>query len=374
MLEEVNLTEKNLGIYIHIPFCNGKCPYCNFYSISPNKDIIKKYVDTVCEKIKYWGNALNHTVDTVYLGGGTPSLLESVFIAKIIKVIKDSFRTKLREITMEFNPSDHKTTDFGLLKEQGLNRVSIGAQSLNDEELIQLGRRHNTNDIITCVQKFKKYGINNLSIDLIVGVPGQSINSLNDSINFCIKNNIYHVSSYLLKIEKNTPYFQMKDLLPFLNDDEQADLYDFMCKKFKKNNYSHYEISNFCIENFESIHNLKYWNCDEYIGIGPSAHSFIDGKRFYYSNSINEFINNADVVQDGIGGTIEEYCMLSLRLSKGLNNKNFYKKFRQSIPAKYFERAKKMVKYGLVTCNENEIKLTDKGFLLSNSIILNIIY
>lgn len=368
------MSGKNLGIYIHIPFCNRKCPYCSFYSITPNELAIKNYVNKVCENIKAWGNSLCHTVDTIYIGGGTPSSINSHFIADIILTIKESFRHDLKEITIEVNPCNHNLIDFELLNNIGVNRVSIGAQSLNPSELKLLGRKHNVSDIILTIKKCRKNNINNLSLDLMIGIPNQDSKSLTNSLEFCVEQKIPHVSCYILKVEENTPYFYMKDTIPFLNDDEQSDLYELMCEKLKKSGYNHYEISNFCLENYQSKHNLKYWQCKEYLGIGPSAHSFIDGERFYYKNSINDFLSGCEIVKDGNGGSIEEYCMLALRLSSGLDNSEFLKKFNCNIPHKYFKKAKEMEKYGVVKCEDNKIKLTDKGFLLSNSIILNIIY
>ena len=364
----------SLGIYIHIPFCRSKCPYCSFYSLNGNEEIKSCYIKKVCDEIKRWGNTLKSPVDTVYFGGGTPSLIKSDEMIDILKSINENFNVVINpEITMEVNPADYESVDFEKLKFFGLNRVSIGAQSLDNHELKILGRRHNVNDVFSTYEYVKKAGINNISIDFIIGFPEQNLENLDRMLNFCRDNNIPHVSFYLLKVEENTPYYFNEGLLKFPSDDVCSNFYLYISENMKKIGYNHYEISNFALPGKESKHNLKYWNLENYLGIGPSAHSLIGNKRFYYEDNIYKFNKEAKILSEGIGGTEEEYLMLRLRLSEGIKVDQYESKFKVSFPQIYFERIKKYEAFNLVKFNKNEIKLTNKGFLLSNKIISDII-
>ena len=217
-------------------------------------------------------------------------------------------------------------------------------------------------------------GFNNISLDLMIAVPGQTKSSLKQSIDFCIAQEVQHISAYLLKIEKNTPFYKMQDQLNLKDDDEQADLYLYLVDELDKQGFKQYEISNFAKKGYEGQHNLKYWNADEYLGVGPSAHSFINGKRFFYPRSLADFLSGKiKVVEDDIGGTPEEYAMLRLRLRDGLNNKDFKKRFGIDIPRVYFEKASLYQKNGLTYVDENNIRFTPKGFLLSNALTPQII-
>ena len=211
-------------------------------------------------------------------------------------------------------------------------------------------------------------------MDFIIGYPEQKIESLKEIIKFSKENKISHISAYLLKIENGTFYYKNKSLLNFLSDDKCSDFYLYLSNELKKIGYNHYEISNFALPGKESRHNLKYWNLEDYLGVGPAAHSFINKKRFYYLEDLNKFIAKGSIVNEGLGEILEEYIMLRLRLSEGLINKEFECKFGNSIPQYYFEKAKKFENLELVEIDKNKINLTSKGFLLSNYIISNIIY
>lgn len=367
------MSNNNLGIYIHVPFCKSKCPYCDFYSLTDDKNI-ENYVNAVCREIDKWGKTTNKTVDTIYLGGGTPSVLKSDDILKVLNTVKDNFSVETPEITMEINPADYDKLDFEKLSFFGLNRVSVGAQSMDNKQLAVLGRRHSREDIVKSVNAIKKY-IKNISLDIILGAPGQKNEYIEEFVDFCVWNDVPHISAYMLKIEENTPYYLNKNNLVFFNDDELADFYIYICDLMRKHNYRHYEISNFSKTGFESNHNLKYWRLEDYLGIGPSAHGLIDGRRFYYGRDLTSFIyrptvkyeNRADMDME------REFVMLSLRLDTGLQNEQFKAKLGYDIPNKYFQRAKKFEKYGLINCKKDCIKLTEQGFLVSNTIISELI-
>jgi len=361
---------KPVGLYIHIPFCNGKCPYCDFYSVSPENETVKKYVDAVCREI----DKADLVYDTVYFGGGTPSLISSDNIAKILSHIN---RTESCEVTLECNPSDtgskNSAFDFSLIAKSGVNRISMGLQSANDSERKALGRRGGCDDVERAIKRAKEAGIDNISLDLMLAIPNQTEESLEKSVEFCKNSGATHISAYILKVEEGTPFYRIKDTLVLPDEDETCDLYLKAVSLIGKAGYKQYEISNFSLDGYESRHNLKYWHCEEYLGIGASAHSFINGKRFYYERSIDGFINGNLPIDDGRGGDEEEYIMLALRLCEGLNFKKFSEKFGYSIPENIKKKAYELQKHGLVNVTENEISLTVDGFLVSNSIISAII-
>lgn len=368
------MQKNSIGLYIHIPFCDGKCFYCDFFSENRPDNDIDKYVYAVCKKINEYSN-INRKIDTVYFGGGTPSIIGEKHLGVILDEINNIYNLKNSEVTVEVNPSTNNIIDFEYILKKGVNRLSIGLQSANDNELKLLGRRHTAYDCIKTVKKAKLSGFNNISIDLMLGIPEQTTESLKYSVEFCNNLDIQHISAYILKIEDNTFFGNMdnktKEKL-FFDDDKQSDFYELCCKYLSEFGYNHYEISNFSRQGMESKHNLKYWNCDEYIGIGASAHSFFNGKRFYTPNSFEGFYNNISI-DDGLGGSRQEYAMLRLRLKDGINNKLYYQRFNCNIPDEYYNNAKKFQKLGLTECDNNGIRLTEKGFLLSNALISEII-
>ncbi|MBR4858343.1 MAG: radical SAM family heme chaperone HemW [Clostridia bacterium] len=357
---------KPMGLYIHIPFCNGKCPYCDFYSVTPQCDTVEKYVNALCREI----DKADGIYDTVYFGGGTPSLIGADNIAKIMSHI---LRTENCEVTLECNPSDtgaiNSDFDFNKAAQSGINRISMGLQSALNSERAMLGRRGGCEDVERAVSRARNAGIDNISLDLMLGIPGQTAESLKESIRFCKEMKAKHISAYILKIEEGTPFYAKKDILCLPDEDETCDLYLTADKELEKAGYRQYEISNFSYEGFESRHNLKYWRCEEYLGIGASAHSFADGKRFCYERNIDDFINGIPPRNDGEGGEEEEYIMLALRLTEGLIFENFKNRFSHSVPESIIIKANGLKKYGLVNVDEKSISLTVKGFLVSNSVI-----
>ena len=359
-----------IGLYLHIPFCKGKCPYCDFYSVTPKDGIIDDYTEALCRKIE----RENRIFDTVYFGGGTPSLLGSERIAKIMSVIN---RTKNCEATLECNPSDtggiNSDFDFYAVKSSGINRISMGLQSANDEERRFLGRRSGADDAARAVKRAQSAGIENISLDLMLGIEGQTRDKLSDSINFCASLGVKHISAYILKLEQGTPLYRRRDSLSLPSEDETCDLYLFAAEKLAENGFFQYEISNFSVPGSESRHNLKYWHCEEYLGIGAAAHSFVDGKRFFYERSIDSFINGNPPIDDGTGGDREEYIMLALRLTEGLIFKKFESRFGSSIPEGFVRKAADFEKHGLTRVNKSSVSLTPEGFLLSNSIIFELL-
>ncbi|MBR2151750.1 MAG: radical SAM family heme chaperone HemW [Clostridia bacterium] len=359
---------ENIGLYIHVPFCKSKCPYCNFYSLC-NNNIADEYTKSVLSSLESYGKKLNRTADTLYIGGGTPPLLGEDNLSKIVAGAKKHFNlTKDAEITCEVNPTSADKDFFEKLFKAGVNRISIGVQSGIDDELVALGRKHTTKQVVETVSIAKEVEFTNISLDLMLGIPNQTIESLQKSIEFLVSLNPTHISAYLLKIEPDT-YFG-KNMPQNLPDEELcADLYEKAVEILSEKGYYQYETSNFAKFGFESRHNLKYWHCEEYLGIGPSAHSFIDGERFFYPSNITDFISGNSPVLDGDGGDFEEYAMLTLRLAEGLIFKNVKYRFNIDIPQKMIDNAKILSKIGLVILDDIGIRLTPKGQLLSNAVI-----
>ena len=373
--------KKNLGIYIHVPFCLRKCPYCNFYSVPFNQKLKDLYINTLVECLYYFGKELNnkYIVDSIYFGGGTPSLLNNKDLFKIFSKIKENFSLKNCEVTLEINPCGIDNIDFIFLRKLGINRLSIGVQSTNDRELKLLGRQHTNDKSINAINLAKKAGFSNISVDIMINIPNQTKKSLFDSLLFCQKANIQHVSAYMLKLEKGTRFYKNKDILELKDEKAQSEFYLYTCEVLESLGFRQYEISNFAKPGFESKHNLKYWNLDEYLGIGPGAHSFLNGKRFFYENSIEKFLKDKKSTGDCRATSDisleEEYTMLRLRLSSGLENTEYFKKFNENIPIEYFNKAKIFENLGfLKTDSKNYIKFTPQGYLVSNRLISDIIF
>ncbi len=360
-----------IGVYVHVPFCEKKCPYCDFYSSPGNEKKYDEYTSAAGEMIAYCGKTLDRTADTLYFGGGTPSLLGAERLGKLIKASEAAFGGSFREVTVEVNPS-REDFDFAALRRAGADRISIGLQSANEDELKLLGRTHGAYEAKKCIVSARKAGFENISLDLMIALPGQTGESLRRSVQFCAENNAEHISAYILKTEPGTVFYKKRDSLALPDDDEAAEMYEYFCSLMKEYGYRHYEISNFCRNGRRGLHNLKYWRDEEYIGIGPSAHSFIDGRRFYYPRSMKAFLENK-TVEDGPGGDIEEFIMLGLRLDEGITKERFFLRFGTDIPEKYTAAAKKLQQAGLADVRDGGIRLTEKGFLLSNSVILSIL-
>ncbi|MDO4607849.1 MAG: radical SAM family heme chaperone HemW [Clostridia bacterium] len=362
------MTNRSLGLYIHIPFCERKCNYCDFYSAFYNKDTLDAYLSALKCEIQKWGGSINRPIDTIYIGGGTPSLLGQ-HIVSLIGTIRQSFNVLDDcEFTVEVNPSS--SCEFlHYAKAAGANRLSIGVQSGCDDILKVLGRTHTAAQAAQTVSAAKDLGFENISVDLMIALPNSNLQTLKSDIDFMLSLKAQHISSYILKIEPNTVFAKKQDTLNLPDDDAAAEQYLFMCDVLQKNGYNHYEISNFAKEGKHSRHNLKYWLGDDYLGIGPSAHSFVDGKRFYYPRDLKVFIKNPQTVFDGEGGDHTEKLMLGLRLAGGVDLNQIYGVIPQSIIDKVllFEKA------GYLKADLPQISLTDSGMLISNSIITELL-
>jgi len=362
----------NLGIYIHVPFCGKKCAYCDFYSVSYRKDTVSKYVSAVVRNLRAYSDRSRLT-DTVYFGGGTPSLLSAEQIETILDEIKNSFSlSENSEITLEANPNTLDFRRLERLRQAGINRLSIGVQSMIDSELKFLGRTHSAERAEKAVMDAYGAGFENISCDVMIALPKQSADSLRYTLDIISGLPVQHISGYILKTESGTPFDcdEIRNLLP--DDDETAELYLEMVKFLESRGFQQYEVSNFARRGFESRHNCRYWKCLDYIGIGASAHSCNNGIRFAVDRDLQNFIESPIqkvTVTDENPCTFEEYAMLRLRLSEGLDLDDF-PEHKDDI----LKKIPVLIKSGYVNYNENHISLTPKGFLVSNSVIEYLIF
>lgn len=370
------------GIYVHVPFCLSKCPYCDFYSLTGVTEELKDaYTDAVVRRLETAGAAGFVGADTLYLGGGTPSLLGGERIARLIRAAAPLLRgsptrSEPPEITLEANPADDLAATLAAFAAAGGNRLSMGMQSADAGELTFLGRRHTLSQLERAMVGAKAAGIENVSLDMMLGLSGQTADSVIRSAATCEVLGATHVSAYLLKVEPGTPFATRSLDLP--DEDEMASLYLTACEELEARGYRQYEISNFARPGRESRHNLKYWNGDPYLGIGPAAHSFIDGKRWRYPRSLEAFLKGEppmaeDPEEEALpDGGPEEYAMLRLRLTVGLTEADFEARFGCPIPARWRKNAAALPPY-LLTVDDRGIRLTREGFLLSNALISRIL-
>ena len=361
------MSERPLGIYIHVPFCDGKCPYCDFYSVAPDAGLCERYCGAVETEMARYGGL---SADTVYFGGGTPTLLGAGGLTRLLNSVRSCFDVaRAAEITFEMNPRTADRNMLHRLRGAGFSRVSMGVQSGVDSELAALGRRHTLADAQQAVADARNAGFENISLDLMLGVPGQTADSLERSIDAVSALEPKHISAYILKIEPGTPFAARQFGSELADEDEQAELYSLAVKRLEERGYKRYEISNFALPGYESQHNSRYWDCGEYLGFGPAAHSFYNGCRFYYPRDLESFLNAAETVDDGEGGSEEEYVMLRLRLAEGLTQTGWRERFGCSIPDEYYRRSESLVHAGLLTADDKGIRLAGEGFLLSNAVI-----
>lgn len=368
---------KNIGLYLHIPFCKSKCPYCDFYSFSCKNEQKDQYTSVLREKILSSVSTLQNggecKANSLYIGGGTPSVLGAKNLASLVNACNSGFLTNDAEITIECNPHGLDEDFFKVLHDCGVNRISLGLQSAVDSERRILGRLSDRNQVENAVKTAQKVGFENISLDVMLGVPNQTEQSLKETLNFCVSLGVPHISAYMLKLEENTHFYKNQHKYDFPDDDLTADLYLQMCETLENQGIMQYEVSNFAKSVFQSRHNLKYWHCEEYLGLGPSAHSFLDGKRFYYDRDFNAFMNGASPMGDGLGGDFTEYAMLNLRLVEGLNEDKVFERFGHNIPKEIYDKSKIFIDNGYMIKNENGLALTRKGFLMSNTILSEIL-
>ena len=364
-----------LGLYIHIPFCRCKCAYCDFYSLPGQNSRMDEYLDAVIKHLKEVApRAGSHEVDTVYFGGGTPSIFGIDRLKKLLKVIRKQYRvSRHAEITLEANPESARDVKaLKSLRRAGFNRISLGVQSMDDKMLQQLGRVHNTEDVRAAVQAIRKAGIKNLSLDLMYALPGQTMEHWQQTLADTIALQPEHLSCYALKIEEGTPFAERQDTLDLADDDTQAEMYLAAVKMLSDAGYAQYEISNFSKEGFHSRHNTKYWQLQEYAGFGPGAHSDFGSVRYAYERDLESYLRGELCLSESnhipSRERTTEYLMLGLRTVQGISKGEFESISR--FPFSCIEPVLLRCRDAGYAIEENERwHLTPTGFLVSNSII-----
>ena len=373
-----------LGIYVHVPFCRSKCQYCDFYSLTAKNDkLIDGYLDATCTHIKEAGMlAPGYKVDTIYFGGGTPSFFGADGMATILTAIRRSFDVDNNaEITFEANPDSVSDSLLRRLRAEGFNRVSLGVQCDDDEILKKLGRPHTYAQAVTAYQRIRKAGYRNVSIDLMYGLPGQTLRAWQETLENVLQLMPEHVSCYGLKVEEGTPLYDYKDFSKLPDDDTQADMYLAAVELLKSRGFRQYEISNFARKGLYSRHNMKYWTGGEYLGFGPSASSDFAGKRFTLARNLEGYISGIktggevmeDVQEIPLRERAGEYLMLRLRTANGINAEEYEKLFLLPFAPLEEVLEKHHAYYYTQRSDDGRWNLTPKGYLVSNTIISDLL-
>lgn len=375
---------KNLGIYIHIPFCKQRCYYCDFVSYANKQEKVKEYINCITKEIdSYLYELENYNVTTIYIGGGTPSFIDSIYIVNLLNKLRDKLKnndTKWSniEITIEVNPGTVNLEKLKQYKEAGANRVSIGLQSSNDKLLKQLGRIHNYQEFLNTYQTARQVGFENINVDLMLGLPNQSIQDLRETIENVVKLTPEHISVYSLILEENTKMEQCikSGKLELPDEEVERQMYWYVKNKLELNGYEQYEISNFSKKGRESKHNTNCWKQKEYIGLGIAAHSYINRKRYSNIEDLDKYIENikANEIEKNrrtheiqtIYEAQKEYMILGLRTIKGVSIQEFKEKYGENPIYLFREELNKLVNEELLEIDLDSIKLTNKGLDLAN--------
>lgn len=369
---------KKFSLYIHIPFCERKCYYCDFISFPRNEKNIELYINNVIKELSLYKDKLtDYTIDTIFIGGGTPSCIDAKYIKEIMDYIYSNYNTKeIREITIEANPGTLESEKVRVYKEIGINRVSLGLQSLNVHILETIGRIHDSEDFLESLRVLRTEGFNNINVDLMFGLPHQTYEDLNITLNKVMDLGVEHISLYGLIIEEGTLInsWYKKGMLQIPDEDLERYMYHNSILMLEEKGYEQYEISNFSKPGYECKHNLIYWRVQPYLGVGLSSHSNIFGKRFWNSSNLKEYneplnINILPIVGEEVierDMEIAEYCILGLRLKDGIKRMDFKNRFGIKIEEIYKATIDKHSKNGLIYVDENRISLTTTGLDLSN--------
>ena len=383
--------ERRVGLYIHIPFCLHKCAYCDFCSIaSKNKLQMTAYVDALAKDIAHTAEQLsadNILIDSIYVGGGTPTLLSKKDIEYVIDTVYDSFKIADDvEFTFEANPATIDRAKAKCLFDRGVNRLSIGMQSANDNELEALSRVHSFKDFEKSFKAARKAGFENINVDVMYGIPEQTTESFYKTVAAVTSLEPEHISMYGLRIEDGTPFAICRDELTLPDEDSEYEMYREGREKLREAGYSQYEISNYAREGKESVHNLKYWKCTEYLGVGVAAHSFYGGFRYSKITDVDRYIsyicedeNYADTV---VSSSLEqvtksslevEFVMLGLRTSAGVNKAEYKARFDCDFDEKYAPRIKEYADAGFIINTQKACMFSPEGMYVSNRILSDIL-
>ena len=361
------------GLYIHLPFCIKKCSYCDFTSYADCFGYEEEYLRALLNELEAYRG---EKVDTVYLGGGTPTSLKTKTLTAILDgVFKTLNVAPNAEVTIECNPKTADTEKFKALVASGANRLSVGVQSFSNRLLNLIGRIHTADDAKACIMDAKDAGFLNLSADLMFALPTQTIDDVIKSAEECVSLPINHISCYGLILEDETPLSrQIKSgKLNLIDEDTEFSMYLKICEILEKNGFLRYEISNFAKDGLYSRHNKKYWDATEYIGIGCSAHSYFNGKRYFNTSDILKYIKNPASPEEVTAITktdaMSEFMILGLRKTEGISKQEFFSRFNENVDEKYENVIKKFTENGLLVSDGDFIRLSDKGIYVSNSVL-----
>lgn len=367
--------KKNIGLYIHIPFCMSKCYYCDFVSFANKNELIESYVNAVIKEIKH-ADLSRYNISTVYIGGGTPSIIDSKYIVKILNEIKQYLDNA--EITIEVNPGTVNNEKLADYKNIGINRLSIGLQSTENSLLKQIGRIHRYEDFLEVYKTARSLGFENINVDLMLGLPNQTLELLKTSVKKVTQLNPEHISIYSLILEENTKLYDLvnEGKLKLPDEELERKMYWKVKNMLEENGYIHYEISNFAKKKYSSRHNSDCWEQKEYIGIGLAAHSYLEGIRFSNTECIEDYIENINNDNFEQNITIhekqtkeekqKEYMLLGLRKIEGVSIKEFKSKFGENPIFLYKQELNRLIENDLLEIDGDYIRLTNKGLDLAN--------
>lgn len=381
-----NYPPRTLGIYVHIPFCVQKCKYCDFCSFAKQTDKLKReYVSALISDISMASNHFReYSVDSIFFGGGTPTCLEADDLCNILKTVFEGYNVSNdAEITLECNPATADEAYFKKLILAGFNRLSMGVQSAHDNELKSLGRIHSSLDFKKTFADARDAGFGNINLDLMYGIPLQTLDSFSKTLDEIISLSPEHISAYALKIEPGTEFYNNRESLALPDEDEEYAMYKLADEKLSAAGYEHYEISNYAKIGKKSKHNLKYWSLDEYAGFGVASHSLIGNTRYSVTDSIKKYVGHFNgacsepcfEVEEALSdkASAEEYLMMRLRLFDGLSPSEYKKRFGVSLDPQYLERMAPFIASGHITSENGVYRLTPDGMYVSNYILSEIL-
>ncbi|MDR5586661.1 MULTISPECIES: radical SAM family heme chaperone HemW [Clostridium] len=372
---------KEISLYIHIPFCKQKCLYCDFPSYSGKEKFISEYVNALNKEIRT--KSSNYKIKSIFIGGGTPSYLNEIELEKLLKCINTLRLEENLEFTMECNPGSLSEDKLKIMKKYNVNRISMGLQSTKSSLLKEIGRIHTLEEFENNYLLARKVGFTNINIDLMFGLPNQSVEDWRRTLEKIIEFNPEHISAYSLIIEEGTCFYNLynKDKLNLPSEEEEREMYLLTKEFLKDNGYNQYEISNFAKDEKECYHNTVYWKLNEYLGLGASASSYIDGKRIKNIDDIELYIKNInnnknvenEIYKNNINDNMEEFMFMGLRMISGIEESEFKERFKKDIDEVYGTIIDKNIKQELLVRNGGRIYLTSRGIEVSNSVMSDFI-
>ena len=377
----------SIGLYIHVPFCIKKCNYCSFVSVPRDIRLISQFLDALVAEMKIRTAALSseeRVVDSIYIGGGTPTCLSGESLAQMLARVRHYFDvTKEAEISVEANPGTVDQDALNLLKRSGYNRLSFGFQSCQQEHLKTLGRIHSYQEAVASFQAARSAGFDNINVDLIFGIPGQTLRQWQDCLQKIVSLGPEHISAYGLQIEEETPLYKrvLEGTMEPCSEDLEAEMYQSLMDILTASGYVHYEISNFSLPGRFSRHNLRYWQNKSYLGLGPAAHSYLGRKRLANDSSLEGYLEKLATSSSPVSweeivtpeSEMSETVFLGLRLAEGLDLEGFMKRFGKALDQVYPEQIKKLSGLGLVEKAGNRLRLTKQGMMLGNIVFVEFV-